>query len=163
VSLLQQPFGTCNYCTHVFRDLNLRTSEELERDHPFASFEPPLDDLPLTTRRDPRHLLDLRCGVPLLLHAIERAKAQPDHTSLLFDGLLNSANDEWVRLELLCIRSLRPPQLHALPFGEEEDLCVDVQLPARRLRLGQHCIVWVFVVVGDHSMFSLAGIVHERE
>jgi hypothetical protein len=32
--------------------------------------------------------------VPLLLHGVERAEAQPDDTSLFINGLLHSTNDK---------------------------------------------------------------------
>ncbi len=98
MSLLQQLLRARKNWAHVFRNLDLRTCEELELDHLLPSFKPSLYYLPLATRRDPRHLLDLGCGVSLLLHTFERAKAQADNTSLLVDGFLDSADDECLRL-----------------------------------------------------------------
>ena len=94
---------------------------------------------------------------------IKIAKAQPDDTSLLIDGLHDPTNDERVRVELRCVASLRPLQLHLLAFGKEHDLRVDAQLPARRLRLGHRCIVWLVIIDGDLSMLSLTGIKHSSQ
>ena len=101
MTLLEQPFWARNHRTHVLRYLDLGPCEALEGDHLLASFEPSLNDLPLATGGDASHLLDLGCGVPLLLHGVERSKSKPDDTSLLIKRLVHSSNDDRVWLRCL--------------------------------------------------------------
>ena len=85
--------------------------------------------------------------MPLLLHGVERAEAQPDDTSLLVNGLVHSSDDDWVWLRCLQqgvagagVLPRRLLQLIVLALGKEHDLRVDVLLAPRDLGLGQRRI-----------------------
>lgn len=101
--------------------------------------------------------------MPLLLHCVQRAEAQPDDASLLVDRFHDSADDERVRLEPRSIASLRPPQLHRLALGQEHDLRVDLLLSSCGLGLGHRGINRLLIAVGYLSMLSLTGIEHKCE
>ncbi len=86
--------------------------------------------------------------MPLLLHGIERAKPQPDDTSLLINGLVHSPDD--YRVWLRCLQQgvastgflpRRLLQLIMLALGKKHDLRVDVLLASCDLGLGQRGIV----------------------
>ena len=86
--------------------------------------------------------------MPLLLHGVERAEAQPDDTPLLVKRLVHSPNDNWVWLGCLqqgveggSVLPWRFGQPVLLALTEEVDLGVDVLLASCDLGLGQRGIV----------------------
>ena len=108
--------------------------------------------------------------MPLLLHSVERAEPQPDHTSLFVDRFVDPPNDDGVGLRGLQqgrasagVLSWWLRHLEVLALAEVHDLGVDVELSPGRLRLGHHIIVWLFSIGRYLSAFSLTGIDHCNE
>ena len=168
MALLQQPLGTRDQRSHVFRNFDLGTCQAFERDNLLASLKPPLYYFPLTAGRDTRHLFDLCGRVPLLLHRVQGAEPQPDDAPLFVNGLVHPPYDDGVGLRCLqkgiasrCILSWRLRHLEVLALAEVHDLGVDVLLSPCGLGLGQRGIVWLVFEGGDLSAFSLPGIDHD--
>jgi hypothetical protein len=145
VPLLHKPLRTGNECPHIFRDLYLCSCEALERYHLLSSFEPSLDDLPLTAYRYASHFFHLCGRVPLLLHGIQRTKSQPYDAPLLIDRLVDPADDHGVRLRRLqqglasgCILSWWLLHLNMFALAEVHYLGINIKLSSGGLRLGHY-------------------------
>ena len=63
--------------------------------------------------------------MPLPLHTVEGPEAEPDHTALLVQGVMNPFDDVWVRRQLLRILPWRLPQQMLFALHEELDLVVE--------------------------------------
>ena len=98
--LQQELLWTGNVSPGYFVDLNFRSPQAEQRDHPAASLQPPLHELVLGGVGDARHLPHLRRRVPPPLHAVQRAEAQPDHPALLIEREYASTYDYRVALPL---------------------------------------------------------------
>ena len=81
---------------------------------------------------------------------------------------MDPANYDWVWLRCLqqgvaggSVLPWRLLQLYTPALGKEHDLCVNVRLSPRDLRLGQRRIVGLFIKGGDIGAFPLPGVEHD--